>query len=122
MIYSRFGAAVEITAAEQRTIYRERRRDEILIHEDGPPAKPKGKVEPIYGCWYVKAKLAGHYSDGGGVIGEPLREGKWLSENEFRADDGIREIHAVCARVELQTAPDLMLARKFLGGVNAAMK
>lgn len=99
MIYSRYGAAVTITAAEQRTIYSERLPGENRIHEDGPPKKPKGKVVELPGCWYVKAILAGHYRDGSGKIGEPLRDGEWFPAHNLVADDGISEIFAACEAV-----------------------
>lgn len=102
-IYTRCGAPVRFLAAEQRTRWYVRWPGRANIYDQKPSAKQVrgGKVES-FPIWWIKAEQVGAYPDGSGVhmIGKPLRDGAWLDENEFRADDGIREIHAECEMKE----------------------
>jgi hypothetical protein len=60
-----------------------------------------------FDIWWIKAEQAGPYPDGTGTEGignllhapEDSTKRGFLDETFFRADDGIREIHAVCEKM-----------------------
>lgn len=98
-IYTRLGAPVRITEAELRDRWYVCWPGRANVYDTKPTAKQinRGKVE-TFKIWWLKAVQTGVYPDGSSAdkIGQPYLDGRWLDENEFRADDGIREIHREC--------------------------
>lgn len=82
MIYAAFGAPLELTHAEQRTV----------------PSPVKGR-EDIPGVWFVKAKLVGKFPDGSGRVGAPILDGQWFQASRLTADGGWAEIEDACAKL-----------------------
>lgn len=108
-IYTRFGAPVQIVEAETRHRWWIMKRGRSQIFDTKPTEKQLNGAKEVeeFDLWWIKAKQTGTYPDGSGGdhIGQfvsahddPTKRG-FLEENSFRADDGIREIHAECERV-----------------------
>lgn len=104
-IYTRCGAPVQIEEAEKRhrwwALYGGRNpRTEVFDSEPTARQLRGAKETSEFDIWWVKARQIGPYPDGSGkaTVGKMLDYGKdgWLDENEFRADDGIVEIHRSC--------------------------
>jgi hypothetical protein len=109
MIYTRHGAPVEFTAAEKRRRWWAMFSGASKVFDSKPTkAQLRGAREvEEFDIWWVRANQTGPYPDGSGAdkVGKPLSLGRagindgWMDETEFRADDGIREIHAMCERL-----------------------
>ena len=86
-IYTRFGTPVDFVAARFFPVWIEQRPGEIKWHYREPKKigkKASVKVMPIT---HVQAiNLADH--------NDPIRDGKWMDINNFRADEGMKEIMA----------------------------
>jgi hypothetical protein len=97
-IYTRMGAPVKIITAEQRprwyVVFKSGNRE---VYDSEPTFSRNRRPERIevFDIWWIKAKQVGAYPDGSGAkdIGQVM---EWRTENDFVADDGIREIHAEC--------------------------
>lgn len=105
-IYTRLGAPVQIVDAELRRRWWCMKRGRTEVFDTKPTEhqlKGAKEVEEFY-IWWIKAKQIGPYPDGSGSDGigrflsapEDKTERGFLDETFFRADDGIREIHAAC--------------------------
>jgi hypothetical protein len=113
-IYTRNGALVQIEEAELRqrwwAMIKTRNECRSVIFDTEPTAKQlKNATETeTFKIWWVKARQLSAYPDGSGKdgIGKMIDYGNggWLDENEFRADDGIREIHRSCEAAASATA------------------
>jgi hypothetical protein len=108
MIYTRFGAPVEFTAAERRPRWWAMFPGESKVFDTKPTKAQLRRSTEVseFDIWWIKAKQIGAYPDGTGAdsIGKPLMDGRWLEQNEFRADDGIREIYGECERLNPEAA------------------
>lgn len=95
-IYSRCGAPVKLITARQRTVYIEERPGEIKWHYKEPkPVKRTRRIDAVL-VWHVTAEMTGSYPDGSGKIGERLADGREITVNELRADEGWPEIEDAC--------------------------
>ena len=104
-IYSRHGVRVNLVAAELRTFftkYRDGRyTGEWVETVPPPPVKPRRVTityEPIF-VWYAQATYAETSKDGSCKPGMVLWEGEFENTSGLVADDGIREIHGECRRL-----------------------
>lgn len=101
-IYTRMGAPVRIVEAEQRRRWWIHYGNRTKIFDKPPTAaqRNRAKDESEFDIWWIKAVIVGAYPDGSGAdrIGKLHSYGGdgWLDENEFVADDGIRELHREC--------------------------
>ena len=120
MIYTRFGAPVEFTAAKKRRRWWAMFPGESKTFDKRPTKEQlRGSTEVTkFDLWWIQAKQIAAYPDGTGKehIGKPLLDGRWLEQNEFRADDGIREIYAACERLQ-QTVDEIVEEASSLLGI-----
>lgn len=107
-IYTRLGAPVRFDQAKKRKRWWVRFAGRSETFDEMPTATQcrGAKEKYAFDIWWITATQIGPYPDGSGTehIGKPYLDGRWLDENEFRADDGIREIHAECEAVRIKTA------------------
>lgn len=99
-IYTRMGAPVQILEAEQRTRWYVIFKNGDRKTYDSEPVIPRNRrPEQIeqFDIWWLKAQVIGPYPDGSGRTGEIM---EWRTENDFIADDGIRELHAACEALQ----------------------
>lgn len=83
-IYTRFGEEVQFKSARLAPVWVERLSNEIKHHYQPKQPTRRTKSLELMPFWFVTAT-----GDGA----RALCEGKWLNAYDFRADDGIREIH-----------------------------
>ena len=101
-IYTSHGAPVQIEEAEMQRRWWAMFNGRSRTFDKKPTASQlRGAKETSeFDIWWIKARQIGPYPDGSGKenVGKMLDFGQdgWIEENEFRADEGIREIHAAC--------------------------
>lgn len=90
-IYTRFGSEVQLLTARLVPVWIERLPGEIKWHY--AEKKPSKRTEAIDAmpCWHVTAKDK--------KSGRMICDGKLISANEFRADDGAAEIHDTMQKI-----------------------
>jgi hypothetical protein len=102
-IYTRCGAPVQIIKVEKRLRWLVRKPGRLVAFDKLPTTQQmRGATIEEFTIWWIRAKQIGAYPDGTGIKGigkfldaSECKDG-FLPEEFFRADEGIREIHAEC--------------------------
>src|SRR5215813_13472384 len=89
-IYTRFGTPVQLKSAREVPVWIERRPGEIKWHYTEPKRTKKTLELDCVPVWHVTAEATD------GSAPRMICDGQELCVNEFRADDGFREIIATC--------------------------
>ncbi len=89
-IYTRYGSVVTITEMRLIPVWIERHPSEIRWHYKRPEKAPKTSVIEETPIWFYRGKYEN---------GEDVCDGKWVTCNDLRADDGWKEIETKMAEL-----------------------